>query len=276
MTTKKKAEMEKVEDADNGKDGIYSTADLPLSGHDKSIDDDQQKYASKEAQSLSLVASQVKDKALSRRLKLLASKVENLSKVAGNQIGIREPHVSDKSLYTTADLPESGKDSDLSGKPIDADQKCGVLQFYDSKPPKKGEAGPTSSLDKARDTISKYVYRNFVATLKRQGGIKMASIWAQMGFKGADPTQPAPPGQEQTWPTYQNHAAGLIRRAMGSWQSQGDWQKVQAGAQMLSQIQTQFNNSQNVLRSQANNQTGVPTLPGMVASKQASKQASNQ
>ena len=97
---------------DTGTEGEFSTADLPLSGHDTAIDDGQQQYSSREASILYATSKEVGDKAIARRLRLVANKVEAAFKKAA--LGFSE--------YSTASLPESGNDDDLSGPAIDVDQ----------------------------------------------------------------------------------------------------------------------------------------------------------
>jgi len=108
---------------DVGDVGTYSTTQLPQTGHEDAVDDGQQRCAS-ELRKIS-ASLRAKNKYAARRLHVLANQLDG-----------------GDSKFSTAALPETGHDSDMSGTPRDADQVGGKLQVFDTKPAKKGTAGP--------------------------------------------------------------------------------------------------------------------------------------
>jgi len=183
-----------LEEDDMGKPGDFSTADLPQTGHEEAIDDGQQQYEASEP-SMLIEAAKVLlkngDKVLARRIHKIA---RDLGK-AFAEAGIRDTEEFEP--LSTADLPETGDDADMSGAPLDSDQQPRELPFYGTTPVDKGDAGPeprgASKKPKGR-TAKKTVAQAMIApTWLEQKGFTMED-WKAAVTKAVekgvhDPTQ---------------------------------------------------------------------------------------
>lgn len=116
---------------DEGTTGLWSTGDLPQTGHDEAVDDGQQQFRA--ASILMRVAhgmeTQLKDRITARRLRALADEVSP---------GIREQAQNNPDLFSTAPHEEPMQD----GAAKDDNNPEGSLQFFGTYPTSPGNAGP--------------------------------------------------------------------------------------------------------------------------------------
>jgi len=122
------------QEGDQGAPGLYSTAELPQTGHEDALDDGQQVYALATIAAVAREVSKAGDKILARRLFAVAREAREGLKA----MGIVEPAFNNPHLYSTAPMSMPGQD----GTALDDDNQPHPLEFFGADAPKKGEAGP--------------------------------------------------------------------------------------------------------------------------------------